>query len=170
MSNGHRATGHRMPKEWAGMPGIELNFTADATQLGGSIAFATPATVLRMIGEYLVSPTDGGGFVNGDRADITVAIGVVSTDAFDAAATPDPASEPEYPWLYWADHPVFIPDSTPAERDDVVGSVRRTFDIRSMRKLKPRESLCWVVQYGDLTGTPPLTVGIGQTRVLLAGV
>jgi len=49
-------------------------------------------------------------------------------------------------------------------------TVRRQFDIRSMRKLKPRESLVWLVQYGDLSGTPSITTVCGQIRTLVAGL
>ena len=122
-----------------------------------------------MLGEYVISPTAGATFAADDAATIGVGIGVVSTDAATAgaASVPDPIGEPDYPWLYWADIPFYFAGSGPGG-DEITAHVRRQFDIRSMRKLKPRETLTWVFQYGNLVGNPPLSLNVANTRVLVA--
>ena len=163
-----RSRGPRMSKAWLSMPSAQLPHTSNATSLGGRIAFLSPGTVLRMLGEYIVTNT--GAVIAGDSAKMTVAVGVVSSDAFEAgqASVPDPAGEPEYPWLYWAEHTMYYPvTGSPLESANPAGALRRVIDIRSMRRIRPRESVCWIVQYADLAGTPPLQLDLGQTRVLI---
>ena len=69
---------------------------------------------------------------------------------------PDPLDEPDYPWLYWGAHTFMYPATasplTPT--GDPRQSLRQVLDIRSMRKLKPREQLVTCVQYSDVAGTP----------------
>ncbi len=157
----------RRAKIWSAIPGISLALTASGTSLGGSISFATADTVLRMMGQYIITPTSAPAAL--DNARVVVAIGVVSSDAFAAgsASVPDPAGEPEYPWLYWADHPLFFSTST-TDPNSGASTLRHSFDVRSMRKLKPRESLAMIVEYADIVGAPPLQFSTGQTRVLIA--
>ncbi len=155
----------RKAKLWAGIPTTLLGLTADNTFLGGSLAFTSPQTVLRMLGEYVIGPASA--VVAGDDVEITVALGKVSTDAFalGASAVPDPNGEPEYPWLYWKQH-VFTFPTTSGDPSAATGSVRQSYDIKTMRKFTARESLVWVINYGDLGGAPPMTLVLGQTRVL----
>jgi len=110
-------------------------------------------------------PTAAG--VDGDLAKYTVGLGKVSTDAatLGSTAMPDPAGEPDYPWLYWAEHPYAATDT--AFGSNLGTKVHRVaFDIRSMRKFTTRETLAFVVQYSDISGAPPLTFIGAQTRVL----
>ncbi len=96
-----------------------------------------------------------------------MALGIFSTDAFAAGAVPEPIEEAEYPWLYHKVHQVvfFSNSSTTAPG----GSwLRQSFDVRSMRKVGPRETLAWVVQYIDVVGAPPVTAISSLVRVLLA--
>ena len=164
MANRH--AGPRQAKQWDAIPGISQELTTATTFLGGSLAFAAPLTILRMLGEYTLGPSPTP--VADDFCSITVAIGVVSTDAFAVGATamPDPAGEEEYPWLFWAQHPLFFPAATVDQPGPYAG-VRHTFDIRSMRKMKPRESLAVIVSYSDLNGLPPVRWIMGSTRVLV---
>ena len=81
---------------------------------------------------------------------------------------PDPATDANYPWLYWASHKLFFTSSGNSGEGGAGYSLRRSFDIKSMRKLKPSESLAFVFQYSDIAGAPPLQFTAGQTRVLLA--
>ncbi len=166
MSNGRHAP--RKEKLWAGLPGIELSLTAAGTSLGGSLAFNTRDTVMRMIGEYTIGADPASLPSIADSVFITVALARVSSDAFAAGAgsVPDPAEEPEYPWLYWKAHHLEFPTAG-ANTSTFVGSVRQAFDVRTMRKFSPRESLAWIVQYVDGAGTPPVIVGIAQSRVLI---
>jgi len=162
-----RFGGRRMAKKWASMPGIAQPFTASGTTAMTSLQFVDPFTVLRMIGSFMVRPTDN--VVALDGATVVIGIAVLSTDAFAANQTPDPGAEPEYPWLYWQESTVHY--GTTASPDAALagaGVIRRNFDIRSMRKVKPRESLAVIGQYVDIVGAPPLTVDWDQTRVLLA--
>ena len=158
----------RMVKAWDGMAGQANAITASSTFLAsGLLNFAEPFTILRMLGEYTIGPTSAPAAL--DNADVTIGIGVVSTDAatLGATALPDPADEPEFPWLYWASHDFFFA-GTGAQPAIEVAGLRRSFDIKSMRKVKPRESLIVVGQYTDRVGAPPLQINVQQTRVLLA--
>jgi len=155
-----------MAKHWGGLPGVELHLTANVTGIIGSVPAEHPGeTVLRMLGEYIVQPTSAP--AAGDAVLITAGIAVISTDAVIAAAFPDPHGEPEYPWLYWASHAFHYPD-TALESGQGTGALRKAFDIRSMRKMKPRESLVFVMEYTDIVGTPPMSIVAGRTRVLSA--
>ncbi len=160
----------RKDKSWSAIPSIALaGFTGNATVSGASIAFTQASTIMRMLGEYVIAPLGGGTFAATDACTISIGIGVISSDAFALGATsfPDPGGEPEYPWLYWAMHFIYF--------GDLVGSanhagviVRKAFDVKSMRKVKPRQSLVFIAQYSDHSGTPPMELQVASTRVLLA--
>ena len=156
----------RKEKLWVGLPGVSKSFSGNEVSLGGSIGFAESSTVMRMIGLYVICSTSAPVVL--DDAFVTVAVGVISTDAFaaGAASVPDPADEPDYPWLYWKVHAFFFAGTDP-ESASAAASVRVEFDIRSMRKLKARESLAMILQYVDGVGAPPLKVETSQTRVLI---
>ena len=99
-----RSNTPRMGKQWESLAATIFGFTANATVGGGALDSTTSQTILRMIGEYVISPTAV--IIAGDQARLTMAIGIVSIDAKDLGATalPDPGDEPDYPWLYYADH------------------------------------------------------------------
>jgi len=161
----------RMPKHWERIGSSALiGFTGDATGLAANPLDLPEAwTCLRLIGEYIIAAA-ATTIVAADFASIAVGIGVVSTDAatLGASAMPDPAGEPDFPWLYWASHSFSFLTTSDPEPSGAAGSVRKAFDVKSMRKIKPRESLVMVAQYTDVTGAPPLNWGHGITRVLVA--
>ncbi len=162
-----RFSGRRMAKNWDAMPSLRLLLTGNGTTQGTALSFLAPATVIRMIGEYTITPSSVTTATDG--VSITIGIGVFSTDAFAAGSgsMPDPGGEAEFPWLYWADHQ-FEFAAAVTDPASAAGSVRRAFDIRSMRKLKPGQSLGSVVQYGNIAGNPPMSISLGQVRCLLA--
>ena len=122
--------------------------------------------MLRMLNEYIIVPTSAPAAL--DDAVIAVGFAKVSTDAFALGATamPDPNSEPEFPWLYWASHKLFF-GTTGADPSSAGASVRHSLDVRTMRKFSPGESLAVVVQYVNNVGFPPLTFAMGPVRTLL---
>ena len=162
--------GPRQAKIWDSITGSSLALTASGTFGGGKIDVVDARTVLRMLGHVLITRT--GVTTASDKVSIALGIGIVSTDAatLGASALPDPGGEPEYPWLYWAEYdfnfPAALATSGAGSTDSVAGVVRDSFDIRSMRRMKPRESLVFVVQYTDTAGTPPMDVELSKTRVL----
>ena len=160
--------GRRMEKNWGFIPAITLAMTGTNVIAAGGLAISGAATVLRMIGEYALVPTAGGVFAAGDRALIAIGIGVVTDRAFAVGATalPDPGSSPDFSWLYWASHQIHY-HGTPDVYTGEGGSLRRSFDIRSMRKMKSDETLAMVLEYADGSGAPPITAVIGSTRVLV---
>ena len=165
MARGFR--GSSGAKEWSQIPGFANAFTANATAAGSSVGFNEAATVLRMIGEYVISIGSAGSVAN-DKAIVTVGIGVVSTDAavLGSTAMPESGDEPEYPWLFWQSHALFFA-GTSADPNSAAASVRHSFDVKSMRKMKPRESLVQVIQYEDVVGGPPVQFSIGNVRILI---
>ncbi len=164
-----RGTGAKLGKEWNKILSVSLALTANGTTVAAALNFATAVTVLRMLGHYVISRT--GAISAADQVKIALGIGVASTDGFTAGAVPDPAEEPEYPWLFWAEHffnyPAALATSGAGSTDSETGLIRESFDIRSMCRIKPRELLFFAVQYVDLAGTPPMTVQLSQTRVLV---
>jgi len=158
----------RKEKQWGSIPGFAINLDAFGTFVTAGLGFTSKQTVLRMLGSYCVAPRAT--LAAGDEATVTVGIGRVSTDAFTVGATamPDPAGEPEYPWLYWAAHR-FMFTGTDAEQQaqGIAAALRHDFDIRSMRKFSPGETLAFIVQAADVTGAPPMDIGVTQTRCLL---
>ncbi len=163
-----RFGGRRMKKHWHVIAGTSKSFSVDATHLGGGLALDDAWTAIRMLGEYIVSPDQAPAAQ--DAASVGFGIGVVSSAAFAVGLTavPDPIAQPDYPWLYWASHDFFFPD-TSLTGASPTRSLRRSFDIRSMRKIKPQETLAFVIQYANTAGNPPLQVEVSQTRVLVAG-
>ncbi len=156
----------RKAKVWDAVPGFTQLLTAAGTTAIAGLSFSDPSTVIRMLGEYTISPTSAPTALDDVR--IAIGIGKVSTDAFTLGATalPDPAGEAEYPWLYWAEHSFTYPSNSTSLAG--AASMRKAFDIRSMRKFTVRETLAVVIQYVDITGTPLMTLSFGQVRCLLA--
>ena len=157
----------RQDKEWSFIPALSQAITASGTQSGGGIAVADSRTVLRMLGSYLILPE--GTLAIGDQYGIGIGIGVVSSDAFTlgSSALPDPLGEPEYPWLFWVDHQIAIVSATLIENTNSDAAVvRGSFDVRSMRKMKPQQTLAMVVQASVLAGSVDVRVMLGRTRVL----
>ncbi len=104
-----------MPKHWHSIGPVNLALTSTSTAIGGSLALDGPWTVLRMLGEFLLNFDPEGTIAINDKATITLAVGVVSTDAAAAGAgsVPDPNVEPDYPWLYWSEHFLVALEATP---------------------------------------------------------
>ena len=162
----------RRSKEWGFIASEQTALSATATVIIGSLAFQLPRTILRIMGEYVICPS--GATVSADLATIGVGLGVVSTDAAAAggASLPDPNAEFDYPWMYVASHQMFFSAATSSTAGEgaqgAAPSVRKSFDVKSMRKVKPRESLALIIDYTDITGAPPLQFLNGSIRILLA--
>ena len=157
----------RKTKSWFGIVGSPHSFTTDDTDFGNGFSVGSTFTIMRMFGEYTISATSAPTAL--DNCRIGVGIGIVSADAFalGETAAPDPSVEFGYPWLYWRDHPMFFaftdPDSASAS-----ASVRVSYDVKGMRKIRQDQTLAHVIQYQDVVGAPPVTVVMGGTRILLA--
>ena len=156
-----------MRKHWLSIGGGAVELTANSITLVNSVLFEDAFTVLRMLGGFVINPTIAPSL--GDRALVTVGIGVVSDAAVAVGSTamPGPLTEAAFPWLYWEVVPMSFP-STAIDPSSVTASARIKFDIRSMRKIKPEESVVVVVEYANSTGNPPLSIFVGNTRVLVA--
>ena len=152
-------------KSWLGLPSISLSIASAATTLGGALSFTGPGTILRCRGEMLITLD---GVTAGEDTIVTVALGIVSTDAFNAGggSVPDPGGDADYPWLYWKSTPLTLEhiDTGSTQFSELSASVRFEVDTKAMRKFKPNETLCWVVQTND---NIDLDVDIGITRVLI---
>ncbi len=153
-----------MTKEWAGLAGTAVTFTANATALMGSTGFAIPGTILRTLGEILVSimPT----VVLSDECVVTFGLGLVSTDAAAVGATamPDPFDEEGYDWLWWYSTTLFVPEA--ATGFGGAAHARIPVETRAMRRFKPNQSLALVTQYTDIVGTPRVRTH-GDLRFLI---
>jgi len=167
MSNRFRRSAKTIDfKQWVAIPSLRQEFSSDNTFLGGSLAFNTPATILRMRG--YVSAYFDETMQAGDLMKVGFGLGIVSSDAFAAGtgSVPDPSSEPEYPWLWWGTIQL---EAFIAAGQQVWGTsaMRLEVDSKAMRKIKPGESLTWVAQGSGGAGSPVTVIDLGQTRVLI---
>ena len=153
-------------KTWSSLTRSVFNPAAGGTFSGSSFASGLQATILRARG-YVQATMDSTKQV-GDNMTLTFALGIVSTDAFGAGAgsLPDPAAEPEYPWLWWGAMDL---TAQVAAGDDAWGShsQRLEVDTKAMRRLNPSQSLIWVAEATSVAGAPVVEAIFGQTRVLI---
>ena len=103
-----------------------------------------------------------------DTIGITWGLGIVSTDAatLGATALPDPAGDSDFPWLWWGD--MFL-RSHNAGHEEAWGlsAQKLEVDTKAMRRVKPSESLIWVVETSTIAGAPNTFLDFGVTRVLV---
>ena len=155
-------------KSWAGIPSLQTDISTDTTTLGPSLVFTGPATVLRIRG-YVSGHFDSTVMVDDDIV-LTFAMGVISTDAFSAGAgsVPDPAGEPEYPWVWYHQMTLFA-ESTMGLGTHAwgLGAQRAEIDSKAMRKMKPGQNLAFICQSAGASGAPTTTLNFGLTRVLV---
>ena len=165
-----RNFGPRAKKRWAGMgTAITQSVSADVTGIvAGFVEDVDPTTVLRIIGEYTIGP--GGVNVVNDQCVWILGIGVFSKDAVTVGGTvmPDPEDEAGFPWLFWAQHIMVMQVAQQDSQGDPLMALRRSYDIRSMRKIGSREVLAQVFQFRDISGAPTYDLSWGVNRVLLA--
>ena len=153
-------------KQWTSLLSLVRDESTTSTFQGAAINFLEPATILRMRG--FVSAAFDETMQVGDEFMVTFGLGIISSDAFaaGAASIPDPASEPEYPWLWWG--AMFL-QANVAAAQEVWGqtAMRLEVDSKAMRRVKPRESLTWIVQTAGAAGAPVVHLTFGQTRVFI---
>ena len=156
-----------MRKHWFSIGGGAIDMTTNAIFLLNSSSFGDAFTILRMLGGYTIGPTAAS--AAGDRALVTVGVGIVSDAAVAVGSTaiPGPLTEAAYPWLYWESVP-FQFGGTAVDPNSQAGSARISFDVKSMRKIKPEESVILAVEYANSTGSPSLSIMVANTRVLVA--
>ena len=156
----------RKNKSWFGIAASEHLFTAADTDFGNGMVTGLTSTIIRVLGEYIIGPTSAPTAL--DIAEVTVGLGIVSSDAFalGETAAPDPASEFGYPWLYRKSHWLFYADTSLDSASPDRG-VRQTVDVKGMRKIRQDQTLAWVIQY-SATGDSPVHVAMVAARVLLA--
>ena len=156
----------KMSKLWRDIgPGGSLMTVNNATTLLGTLDFNQPETILRMVGEYSFGPDNSVAAIAGDRAVITVGIGLVSLDAAvaGASALPDPDGDSQYDWLYWRAHGYYVGSIL----TNPMIALRHQFDIRSMRKAKARQTLVFLTQYDIESLTPGVRFMQPRIRVLV---
>jgi len=158
-------------KAWANMgeSGFTEAFSANGTQIiGGTVGqtFESRSTILRCRGHGIIQAN---GAVAGDQAVLTLGLGLVDLDAFNAGdgSMPDPADDERFGWLWFGSFPVFT--GTPlTDVSQVGGAVRYEIDTKAMRVTRLNQVLVLIGQYVDVTGTPPVEVVQGIIRVLSA--
>ena len=157
-------------KSWNAIPLGQLSISTDGTSGAGGLEALVPLTVLRCRGD--VQAQFDATVQVGDQGILTFALAIVSADAFalGASAFPDPASEPEFPWLWWGQiflESISVAASAVNNTGWGPGAQRLELDTKAMRKMKLCETLAFVVQRTALAGAPVIEVVLGQTRVLL---
>ena len=165
----HRRRGRTVDyKAWLEHTGLGTEFASATTQIGlGGLSFTAPGTILRCHYSDLLVMFDATQQVD-DSMTITMGLGIVSTDAFTVgdSAMPDPVGDIGYPWLMWD---TFALESQLAAGQQAIGAtvVRRSYDVKSMRRVKPDQTLVWVIQSGDATGAPVTIYNMRPGRVLI---
>jgi len=154
-------------KQWSNAPGLIQQIAATGTFLSGSLSFLAPGTILRVRG-YVAAFFDATMQVD-DRMVLTFGLGIFSTDAvaLGATAVPDPADEPQYPWLWWKEFRLDSKTTTGLTGGWGIAAQRYEVDTKAMRKVKPGESLVMVFQSTNLAGAPATDIDVGQLRVLI---
>ena len=164
-----RTRSARQRKHWHLIGDQLVEFAANGTGLLGSFTAAggEPFTFIRGLGELSIAP-NGSGVVGGDACVLAAAIGVVSADAIALGVTalPDPAAEPDYPWLWWYQAQMQFPTASGSMVGLATEAARIRIETKAMRRLGPREGLILVAEYVDLVGTPPIDV-VASARFLV---
>ncbi len=162
----------RQAVEWTNIPAFNLAISSDSTVIGTGILTASSRfTVRRVRGRYTLRLN--GMLAAEDEVRLGVAMAVVSSDAAQAGSgsIPDVFGDPDYPWMYWAEHRLAMPGaSTSATWDQPnwgPAMQERWYDIKAMRKMKSDEALIWSIQYSDEGGTPVVQADFGIARVLI---
>ena len=161
--------GRRMDKEWRIGAPIDQQVTAiDETLLGaGVIGFTRAETILRCR-SWVAAHFDGTQQA-ADRIDLTFGLGIFSTDAVaaGAASLPEPDSNAEYPWLWWGQMRLFA--TFAAAHGEAWGGLQQRLEVdtKAMRRVKPQQTLAWVVQSEQATGAPVTIVQFGSIRCLV---
>jgi len=153
--------------EWTGAEFVRQAVSTATTVLGGSLSTLVPFTMVRMRG-YVQAHFDATKQLD-DRIVLTFGFGLFSTDAVTLGATalPDPSDEKEFPWLWWNQMALESEISAAGEGTWGMNAQRIDVDSKAMRKVKPGQSLAWVVQATDLAGAPVTLVTTGATRILI---
>ena len=154
-------------KQWASAPGLITEISTNVSQPSGSLGFSVPGTILRWR-SYWSCMFDQTMQI-GDLMVLTYGIALVSTDAVTAGALPDPAGEPEYPWVYWEEMRLdaFVAGGSLTNNSWGPSAQRYEVDSKAMRKFKPGQSIVAIVQSTDASGAPVTLLDIGQLRVLI---
>ncbi len=154
-------------KQWTAAPGLISTISTATTFSSGALSFTSPATILRVRG-YVQAMFDATKAA-GDRLILTWGLGIVSTDAFTAGAgsLPDPASEPEYPWMWWGE--MRLESQLAGPDGDAWGTAnqRLEVDTKGMRRVKPGQTMVMVGQSTNVAGAPATLIDVGQMRTLI---
>ncbi len=153
-------------KSWSFAPAFSTVLAAVGTTIGGSVLFTGPATILRVRGA--VQASFDSTVQNTDQMRLVFGLGIVSTDAatLGASAVPDPGGEAEYPWLWWGSMQLRA-SANAAEGAWGTQAQKLEVDSKAMRRVKPGESLLWVVEVASVTGAPVTNIDFLQTRVFI---
>ena len=155
-------------KSWVELPAASSSVSASGTFIvSGILDFIGPGTLLRFRCNDILITMDATKQA-ADTIRLTFGLGIVSTDAAaaGAASMPDPLSDTDYPWIWYGD---YIVRSEVAAATEALGSsvIRFSADSKAMRRVKPLQSLLWVMQASGAAGVPTTLVDVGTTRVLL---
>ena len=144
-----------------------IESAVNATAIGAnSLGFTQAETILRCRG-YVTASMDSTKQA-GDEMTCTFGLGIFSSDAFALGATamPEPSSDAVYPWLWWAQMHLHAEITGGTEAWGLTQQILQV-DSKAMRRVKPSQTLGWVVQFADAAGAPATDVVFGQVRVLV---
>ena len=156
-----RRTGRRVDYVWEGIGagGATASVTTTAI-LQEIVAIADARTLYRVRGELLAFLTTSGA-ANSVKM-LAVGLIVVSTEALAAgvASISSPLSDLNAPWL-WHGFMICGRTTVTEGEDSFMTSNRLTVDSKSMRRLKPNQSIVFVAQPQNLAGTETIQISMG---------
>jgi len=147
----HRSKGRRTDYQWSGLLPVGIPLANAATSAITVVTVTSPLTLYRTRGE-IVASIDGP--TNNDKVGLSMGI-IVATEeqvATGAGAMPDPAVDLAAEWLWHG----FILLQSQAITTTSAGQQydRRSVDSKAMRRMKPTQSLVFIVRATPLANTP----------------
>jgi len=155
-SRGFQRTGARRRSGWENGPVIDLQVTSSGQVIStGIVALSDGITLVRSRGlitlQLLVATAAAAGFSG------AFGLAIVTTDAFDASAVPDPVTEAG--WDGWVWHSYFHLKAPLAGVVNNAGLLEReiVIDSKAMRKWRENETLFLASEH-TITGTATMSV------------
>ena len=154
----------RKDKAWVALPGLSANLFADGNSAAGTLQFEEKVTVMRMLGEVLLTPNSAP--VATDLVDIGFGIGIFADTVSTAAQFPSAIAAQDFPWLVQWNWALYFREGAAGET--IARNIRWTYDIKSRRIVPTGSRLVMILTYADGAGAPPIRVEASPVRVLVA--
>ncbi len=164
-----QSRGRRTDLQWDSiLIKAEMRSLSSVNTFGDSSTFVTfnqPGTLMRTRGAGTVVMDPGAA---GDEMVVGLGLIIVQSDAVVAGAgsVPSPIEDAEAPWIWLRHVPLASGDASAQNGADVNQADRFEIDSKAMRKIKPGQTMTFVMDGVISGGTPSATVSL-ITRCLV---